>query len=150
MKVKSLIVLISISISLTIFAGAPVQTVSAQDMMPKYGEDSVNCVQNLSLYRESYKQWKASKYKSPAISHAMKPDATRPQATDGAVAGAQTTPGCEYDGVCQPALCRAMLIFFLSRMSGGWMTEKRDEWEVGGDETGWDGFCFRTICKGRA
>ncbi len=72
MKVNSLIVLLSISISLTIFAGAPVQSLTAQDMIPKYGEDSVDCVQNLSLYRESYKQWKASKYKSPAISHAMK------------------------------------------------------------------------------
>lgn len=71
MKVKSLIVLLSISISFTIFAGAPVQSIFAQDMIPKYGEDSVACVQNLSLYRESYKQWKSSKYKSPAIYHAM-------------------------------------------------------------------------------
>lgn len=72
MKVKTLIALLSISISLTIFAGMPLSSVSAQDLIPKYGEDSVNCVQNLSLYRESYKQWRASKYKSPAISHAMK------------------------------------------------------------------------------
>jgi tetratricopeptide (TPR) repeat protein len=29
----------------------------------KYGKDSANCVKNLSLYREFYKQWSASKYK---------------------------------------------------------------------------------------
>ncbi|MFA8449641.1 MAG: tetratricopeptide repeat protein [Bacteroidales bacterium] len=39
----------------------------------KYGEDSVNCVKNLSLYRESFKQWKASKYKNEAYKDALKP-----------------------------------------------------------------------------
>jgi len=33
----------------------------------KYGEDSATCVKNLSLYREYYKQWRASKYKDDAI-----------------------------------------------------------------------------------
>jgi tetratricopeptide (TPR) repeat protein len=39
----------------------------------KYGKDSVQCVMNLSLYREFYKQWKASGYKSPAINDAIGP-----------------------------------------------------------------------------
>lgn len=73
MKVKSLIVLLSILISLPAMAFSPVLTQqTAQDDLPKYGKDSVTCVQNLSLYRESYKQWKASRYKSPSVDHAKK------------------------------------------------------------------------------
>lgn len=37
----------------------------------KYGKDSAQCVMNLSLYREFYKQWKASDYKSTAIHDAV-------------------------------------------------------------------------------
>ena len=33
-----------------------------QDTLKKYGEDSVTCVINLSLYREFFKQWRASDY----------------------------------------------------------------------------------------
>lgn len=33
----------------------------------KYGDDSVSCVMNLSLYREFYKQWRAGKYKDPKL-----------------------------------------------------------------------------------
>lgn len=72
MKINSLIVLLSIGLSFTIFAGAPTNTLKAQDNLPKYGNDSVTCVENLSLYRESYKQWKQSKYKSPSVDHAIK------------------------------------------------------------------------------
>jgi len=72
MKVKSLIVLISIGFSLTMVGLTPVKSLNAQEEMPKYGEDSVTCVENLSLYRESYKQWRQSKYKSPAVDHAIK------------------------------------------------------------------------------
>ncbi|MFA8298667.1 MAG: tetratricopeptide repeat protein [Hyphomicrobiales bacterium] len=39
----------------------------------KYGEDSVACLSNLSLYREFYKQWKNSKYKSNSVKDAIKP-----------------------------------------------------------------------------
>lgn len=39
----------------------------------KYGKDSAQCVMNLSLYREFYKQWKASDYKSTAINDAIGP-----------------------------------------------------------------------------
>jgi tetratricopeptide (TPR) repeat protein len=37
----------------------------------KYGKDSAQCVVKLSLYREFYKQWKASGYKNPAIHDAV-------------------------------------------------------------------------------
>lgn len=36
----------------------------AQSKMPKYGQDSVRCVTNLSLYRDYYKQWQNSKFKN--------------------------------------------------------------------------------------
>lgn len=39
----------------------------------KYGEDSVQCVMNLSLYYEFYKQWKQSDYKNNAIKDAIGP-----------------------------------------------------------------------------
>jgi tetratricopeptide (TPR) repeat protein len=39
----------------------------------KYGKDSANCIMNLSLYREFYKQWKASGYKSPSVNDAIGP-----------------------------------------------------------------------------
>jgi len=71
MKVKSFAILLSILISFPAFAIKTSIIEFRQDDLPKYGHDSVDCVQNLSLYRESYKQWKASKYKSPAIDHAF-------------------------------------------------------------------------------
>ncbi|OQX80227.1 MAG: hypothetical protein B6D64_03510 [Bacteroidetes bacterium 4484_276] len=37
----------------------------------KYGKDSAQCVMKLSLYREFYKQWKASGYKNAAIHDAI-------------------------------------------------------------------------------
>ena len=47
-------------------------SVSAQDAGDsKYGADSVSCVTNLSMYREYYKQWEASKYAPEAISMEM-------------------------------------------------------------------------------
>jgi tetratricopeptide (TPR) repeat protein len=39
----------------------------------KYGEDSVTCVINISLYREFYKQWKASDQTSQSIKEVFKP-----------------------------------------------------------------------------
>jgi tetratricopeptide (TPR) repeat protein len=38
----------------------------------KYGNDSVKCVEDLSLYRESFKQWKTSNYSAPSVDHAYK------------------------------------------------------------------------------
>lgn len=43
------------------------------DKMPKYGLDSVNCIINISLYREFQKQWKASDYESPVIKDVIGP-----------------------------------------------------------------------------
>ncbi len=37
----------------------------------KYGKDSAQCVMKLSLYREFYKQWKASGFKNPAVHDAV-------------------------------------------------------------------------------
>lgn len=54
------------------FAGQPLsEKPIPQDDGSKYGKDSVNCVMNLSLYREFYKQWKGSKYKNSAINDAI-------------------------------------------------------------------------------
>lgn len=39
----------------------------------KYGEDSATCIVNLSLYREFYKQWRASGYTSKAVNDAITP-----------------------------------------------------------------------------
>ncbi len=39
----------------------------------KYGKDSAKCIMKLSLYREFYKQWKASGYKSPSVYDAIGP-----------------------------------------------------------------------------
>ncbi len=39
----------------------------------KYGKDSATCIVKLSLYREFYKQWKASGYKSPSVNDAIGP-----------------------------------------------------------------------------
>lgn len=38
----------------------------------KYGDDSISCITNLSLYREYYKQWKSSGYKSEIVKDALK------------------------------------------------------------------------------
>lgn len=40
---------------------------------PKYGQDSVTCITNISLYREFFKQWKSSKYQSGALHDAVVP-----------------------------------------------------------------------------
>jgi hypothetical protein len=39
----------------------------------KWGEDSATCVMNASLYREFYRQWRASGYTSPAVYDAIGP-----------------------------------------------------------------------------
>ena len=46
-------------------------SVSAQDAGSKYGADSVACVTNLSMYREYYKQWEASKFAPDAANGEM-------------------------------------------------------------------------------
>jgi tetratricopeptide (TPR) repeat protein len=39
----------------------------------RYGSDSVTCIMNISLYREFFKQWKASDYKSETIKDVIGP-----------------------------------------------------------------------------
>lgn len=39
----------------------------------RYGDDSVTCVMNISLYREFFKQWKASNYKNETVHDAIGP-----------------------------------------------------------------------------
>jgi len=46
---------------------------TAPQDVEKFGEDSLTCLRNLSLYREFYKQWKASNYTSPAVKDAIGP-----------------------------------------------------------------------------
>ena len=70
--VKALAILLIGLFSINVSGSNTMYSELPQDDLPKYGHDSVTCVQNLSLYRESFKQWKQSKYKSPAINHAYK------------------------------------------------------------------------------
>ncbi|MFP4469288.1 MAG: tetratricopeptide repeat protein [Bacteroidales bacterium] len=44
-----------------------------QQEQDKWGNDSATCVMNLSLYREFYKQWRASGYKNTAVNDAIGP-----------------------------------------------------------------------------
>ncbi|MCB0806334.1 MAG: tetratricopeptide repeat protein [Bacteroidales bacterium] len=68
MKTKAVIV-IALLTGL-IFAGS----LKAQDTLSaKYGEDSVKCVMNNSLYYEFFRQWKASDYSNAAWKDAVKP-----------------------------------------------------------------------------
>ena len=71
MKLKYLIVLAGLGIGLMSFAPSGVIKTIPQDDGSKYGKDSANCVMNLSLYREFYKQWKSSGYKNSAINDAI-------------------------------------------------------------------------------
>lgn len=48
------------------------QSFTPKDDIPKYGNDSIECVKNLSLYRGDYKQWKQSDYKNDLINSASK------------------------------------------------------------------------------
>jgi len=66
---KGIIIIVGILFGILSFSNTQAQdTISG-----KYGEDSVKCVQNLSLYFEFYRQWKQSGYKSAAWKDAIKP-----------------------------------------------------------------------------
>ena len=66
--------IVSLLLTLAMILGfATITEVSAQGIK-KYGEtpeDSTECIMNLSLYSEFYKQWKASGYKNASISDAI-------------------------------------------------------------------------------
>ncbi len=68
MKTRTLSLLIIFTISLFAFS-----SLQAQEKVKKYGEDSVNCIMNLSLYKEFFKQWKSSGYKNDAILDVIPP-----------------------------------------------------------------------------
>jgi tetratricopeptide repeat protein len=72
MKLKSLIFTLTLLVGLSVFMVGQNSTFEHKDNIPKYGNDSVECVKNLSLYRGEYRQWKSSGYKSEAISDALK------------------------------------------------------------------------------
>jgi len=83
MKKSVFLLLLLAGILLTTFAGNrsyPVLNNSGvtflqtgPDDEPQFGKDSIKCVENLSLYREFFKQWKASKYTSNAIHDIIPP-----------------------------------------------------------------------------
>jgi len=61
------------------FAGIPSSGLFAQvdetqgNSTGRYGSDSVTCVMNISLYREFFKQWKASDYKNETVKDVIGP-----------------------------------------------------------------------------
>lgn len=81
MKAKILIVILSGFIGLTMYANTNNLVLAADEIYDhssiygdgKYGEDSVACITNLSLYREYFKQWKSTAYKSGAVNDAISP-----------------------------------------------------------------------------
>jgi len=75
MKAKVIILLLGLGFSFTVLmASVPVKSMSnPQDNGSKYGKDSVNCIMNLSLYREFYRQWKQSHYQNAAVNDLIQP-----------------------------------------------------------------------------
>ena len=72
MKLKALLLTLSILTGILSFASTPDVVLLQQDDGSKYGADSATCVMKLSLYREFYKQWRDSKYQNTAINDALK------------------------------------------------------------------------------
>ncbi len=74
MKAKLFIFLLGMGLSFSVLAGTPVKSYLPQDNLgPKYGKDSIKCLMNLSLYTESFRQWRQSHYKNDAIKDAIGP-----------------------------------------------------------------------------
>lgn len=72
MKTRFLTLLLTV----VMIAGLSVSTELSAQGVKKYGEtpeDSVECIMNLSLYTEFYKQWKGSGYKNTAVNDAYTP-----------------------------------------------------------------------------
>lgn len=63
MKKCFLILLTVILIGYFGYAETNVQS-TPQNVIPKYGNDSIKCITNISLYREFFKQWQKGKYKN--------------------------------------------------------------------------------------
>lgn len=67
---------ISFLIAVALIVGISISSEISAQGISKYGEtpeDSVECIMNLSLYTEFYKQWKGSGYKSASINDAFGP-----------------------------------------------------------------------------
>lgn len=60
-----------------LLAGIPSSLIFAQEENSnggsRYGSDSLTCIMNISLYREFFKQWKASDYKSETVNDVIEP-----------------------------------------------------------------------------
>ncbi len=73
MKTKLLILLFVLGLGFSVVARQPIKNHLPQNDSSKYGKDSATCVMNLSLYRESYRLWRASHYKNTSINDITKP-----------------------------------------------------------------------------
>ncbi|MBE9492533.1 MAG: hypothetical protein IMY70_06585 [Bacteroidetes bacterium] len=69
MKAKVFSLLISLFILFSSFTSLNAQ----EKKIPKYGEDSITCIMNFSLYKEVFKQWKSSQYKNESVKDAIMP-----------------------------------------------------------------------------
>ncbi|MBW6459532.1 MAG: hypothetical protein K0B08_03070 [Bacteroidales bacterium] len=74
MKASIIVILLSI---LTITVSSVVVNAQEDDMNNttggRYGSDSLTCVMNISLYREFFKQWRASNYENETIKDLINP-----------------------------------------------------------------------------
>lgn len=79
MKTKILVAVLMLFFGVSVFAADRTETIEEINNLTltygdgKYGEDSIGCITNLSLYREYFKQWKSTKYKSEAVLDAVIP-----------------------------------------------------------------------------
>ncbi len=65
--------LLPLIISLMMITGTGnIALAQVKDRGPRYGQDSVKCVMEISLYREFFKQWKNSDYTSVAVDDAIR------------------------------------------------------------------------------
>ncbi|PLW98417.1 MAG: hypothetical protein C0593_05810 [Marinilabiliales bacterium] len=73
MKAKVVLILLSLALSVPALAISNPAVNYEPDDEPKYGQDSIQCLTNSSLYREFFKQWKKSGYRSASINDAIGP-----------------------------------------------------------------------------
>ena len=73
MKLKAVLFLLSLVFAIPAFSTVNSVRNVIPDDEPKYGQDSIRCLTNLSLYREFFKQWKKSNYQSESVLDAIGP-----------------------------------------------------------------------------
>lgn len=73
MKARTVFIFTLFLIGFTLFE--PSTIVKAQKKGPRFGhgQDSITCIENISLYREFYRQWKSNNYKGEIVNDAIKP-----------------------------------------------------------------------------